>query len=264
MKITLITSNQNRHKYLTNLLSNISTELFVIQEKKNFLDSHLNKKKISISKLRKNYFKKVVEAENKIFGTNVILEPKIKEIMSIEMGQLNKIPLIELDLFLKSDIYVIFGSSFLKGELIDFLIKNKALNIHMGVSPYYRGTDCNFWALYDENPHLVGATIHYISKGLDSGPILYHAISNDYKDDCFTYTMSTVKSAFVSLVERIKKKSIFNSEPIIQNRNNEIKYSKKVDFNDQVIQIFLDKKIKLNSKKFDLNLFKDPFILNSL
>ena len=45
MKITLITSNQNRHKYLTNLLSNISTELFVIQEKKNFLDSHLNKKK---------------------------------------------------------------------------------------------------------------------------------------------------------------------------------------------------------------------------
>ena len=34
MKITLITSNQNRHKFLTNLLSNISSELYVIQEKK--------------------------------------------------------------------------------------------------------------------------------------------------------------------------------------------------------------------------------------
>ena len=36
MKITLITSNQNRHKFLTNLLSNISSELYVIQEKKTF------------------------------------------------------------------------------------------------------------------------------------------------------------------------------------------------------------------------------------
>ena len=33
----------------------------------------------------------------------------------------------------------------------------------MGVSPYYRGCDCNFWALYDNNPHLVGATIHICS-----------------------------------------------------------------------------------------------------
>ena len=47
----------------------------------------------------------------------------------------------------------------------------------MGISPYYRGTDCNFWALYDNNSHLVGSTIHYLSKGIDSGPILYHAIS---------------------------------------------------------------------------------------
>ena len=47
----------------------------------------------------------------------------------------------------------------------------------MGISPYYRGTDCNFWAMYDNNPHLVGSTIHLLTKGLDSGPILYHALS---------------------------------------------------------------------------------------
>ena len=78
----------------------------------------------------------------------------------------------------------------------------------MGVSPYYRGTDCNFWALYDNNPHLVGATIHMLSKGLDSGPILYHAMSN-LKSNPFEYTMSTVKSAFRSIAEQIKDKSIF-------------------------------------------------------
>jgi len=39
----------------------------------------------------------------------------------------------------------------------------------MGISPYYRGNDCNFWALNDNNPHLVGSTIHLLSKGLDNG-----------------------------------------------------------------------------------------------
>ena len=98
-------------------------------------------------------------------------------IISIPFGNLNKYSINSLSNFLNSDVYIIFGSSFIKGELIDFLIERKAINIHAGVSPYYRGTACNFWALYDDNPHLVGATIHLISKGLDSGPILYHAIS---------------------------------------------------------------------------------------
>ena len=75
----------------------------------------------------------------------------------------------------------------------------------MGVSPYYRGADCNFWALYDNNPHYVGATIHLLSKGLDSGPILYHALSNR-KENVFEYSMSTVVSAFHSLKKNWKKK----------------------------------------------------------
>ena len=52
-------------------------------------------------------------------------------------------------------------------NLINFLIKKKTINIHMGISPYYRGSDCNFWAMYDNNLHLVGGTVHLISKGLD-------------------------------------------------------------------------------------------------
>lgn len=264
MKITLITSNQNRHKFLTNLLSEISSELYVIQEKKNFLQSRYDEKATLISDLRKNYFEKVVEAEKKIFSPEIKLSAKIKELMTINRGELNKINLKKLNLFLKSDIYIVFGSSFLKGELIKFLIKNKALNIHMGISPYYRGTDCNFWALYDGNPHLVGATIHYISEGLDSGPMLYHAISTCYKSDPFFYTMSSVKSAFLSLVDRIENQTIFNYKPILQDKSHEIRYSKKIDFNDQVIKAFLNKKINLQSKKFDLNLFKEPFVFNSI
>ena len=164
--------------------------------------------------------------------------------------------------FLKSDVYIIFGSSYIKGELVDFLVDQKAINIHMGVSPYYRGTDCNFWAVFDNNPHLVGSTIHLLSKGLDNGPMLYHAMSN-LKTNPYEYTMSTVKSAFHSIAERIKDSSISKINPVIQDKSKEIRYSKKIEFNEEKVKEYFNKEINLNSKKFDNSLLKEPFFLNN-
>lgn len=259
MNITLITSDQIRHNYLVNLLSNIATKLNVIQEKKTFF-SNQNK----ISNLMKNYFLKVDEAQKKIFG-NTAIDKKNKNIklLSLENKKLEKCSLNFLSDFLNSDIFIVFGSSFIKKDLVNFLIDHKALNIHLGISPYYRGTDCNFWALFDNNPHLVGATIHLLSKGLDSGQILYHALS-EIKEDPFIYTMSAVKSAFESIAQKIENKTIFEHTPEIQDKSKEIKYSKKNEFNDEVIKKFFLNKIDLNSKIFKLDLYKNPYFLKNL
>ena len=259
MNITLITSDQIRHNYLVNLLSNIATKLNVIQEKKTFF-SNQNK----ISNLKKNYFLKVDEAQKKIFG-NTAIDKKNKNIklLSLENKKLEKCSLNFLSDFLNSDIFIVFGSSFIKKDLVNFLIDHKALNIHLGISPYYRGTDCNFWALFDNNPHLVGATIHLLSKGLDSGQILYHALS-EIKEDPFIYTMSAVKSAFESITQKIENKTIFEHTPETQDKSKEIKYSKKNKFNDEVIKKFFLNKIDLNSKIFKLDLYKNPYFLKNL
>ena len=259
MNITLITSDQIRHNYLVNLLSNIATKLNVIQEKKTFF-SNQNK----ISNLIKNYFLKVDEAQKKIFG-NTAIDKKNKNIKLLSLGnnELEKCSLNFLSDFLNSDIFIVFGSSFIKKDLVNFLIDHKALNIHLGISPYYRGTDCNFWALFDNNPHLVGATIHLLSKGLDSGQILYHALS-EIKEDPFIYTMSAVKSAFESIAQKIENKTIFEHTPEIQDKSKEIKYSKKNEFNDEVIKKFFLNKIDLNSKIFKLDLYKNPYFLKNL
>ena len=259
MNITLITSDQIRHNYLVNLLSNIATKLNVIQEKKTFF-SNQNK----ISNLMKNYFLKVDDAQKKVFG-NAAIDKKNKNIklLSLENKELEKCSLNSLSDFLNSDIFIVFGSSFIKKDLVNFLIDHKALNIHLGISPYYKGTDCNFWALFDNNPHLVGATIHLLSKGLDSGPILYHALS-EIKEDPFIYTMSAVKSAFESIAQKIENKTIFEHTPEIQDKSKEIKYSKKNEFNDEVIKKFFLNKIDLNSKIFKLDLYKNPYFLKNL
>ena len=259
MKITLFTANQARHNYLINLLSSVATEINVVQESRTIFPGIVPGYYPATDTI-KEYFSKVINAEKELFGNSYISGTnKNLNLLPLESGDLTRCSIEYLSDFLKSDIYVVFGSSYIKGELVDFLINHKALNIHMGVSPYYRGTDCNFWALFDDNPHLVGATIHMLSKGLDSGPILYHALS-EIKDDPFVYTMSTVKSAFHSLAERIKNESIFKYSPEIQNKSKEVRYSKKDQFNEEIVKLFLLKKIDLNSKKLDMHLYKDPYI----
>ena len=262
MKITLFTSNKNRHNYLINLLSEVSDELYVIQECGTIFPG-IVRGHYQVSPTMKKYFKNVSNAQSHLFG-NSFVNNKKKNIKILPMlsGDLNQCSMNLLSDFLKSDVYVVFGSSYIKGELVDFLVKQKAINIHAGVSPYYRGTDCNFWALYDDNTHLVGTTIHLLSKGLDSGPMLYHAMSN-LKKNPFEYTMSTVKSAFHSIAERIKDGSIFTIKPIVQDKIKEVRYSKKSEFSEEVVREYFEKKINLNSKKFDNSLLKEPFFLNN-
>ena len=262
MKVTLFTSNNYRHNYLINLLSNFCDELWVVQECKTLFTGK-NYEKYQNRNCIEEYFDKVLEAQNKIFKKEFVNKNnKNIKTLPVLYGELNKLSLSFLEDFLKSDIYVVFGSSYIKGELVDFLVKQKAINIHAGVSPYYRGADCNFWALYDDNPHLVGSTIHLLSKGLDSGPMLYHAMSN-LKKNPFEYTMSTVKSAFHSIAERIKDGSILTIKPLIQDKSKEVRYSKKSEFNEEIVKKYFKKKINLNKKKFDNSLLKDPFFLNN-
>ena len=216
MKITIFTSNNLRHNYLINSISQIAKQVNVIQECNTIFPGEI-KSFYSQSSTMQKYFKNVINSQKKIFGTQVLnFKSKEVKLLSLKYGDLNHCSLNFLKDFLKSDIYLVFGSSYIKGSLVKFLIKNKAINIHMGISPYYRGSNCNFWALYDHRPDLVGATIHYLTDGLDDGKILYHAISEQVSDP-YLYSMSTVKSAIYSLTKKIKEKSLFNLRSCKQN-----------------------------------------------
>ena len=163
MKVTLFTSNNLRHKYLIKLISTYCDELLVVQESKSFIEK--KDTNYQNSKIIEKYFAKVLEAQEKIFNKEFENnDGKNIKTLSVSEGELNKFSLSSLKDYLESDIYIVFGSSYIKGDLVDFLIRKKAVNIHAGVSPYYRGTDCNFWALYDDNAHLVVQQFIYYLK----------------------------------------------------------------------------------------------------
>jgi len=74
---------------------------------------------------------------------------------------------------LAPDVVLVFGTGILKRDLID-AFAGRILNLHLGLSPYYRGAGTNFWPLVNREPEYVGATIHYLDEGIDTGPIIEH------------------------------------------------------------------------------------------
>ena len=86
---------------------------------------------------------------------------------------------------------------------------------------------------------------------------------SNLKTNPFEYTMSTIKSAFHSIAERIKDGSIFKIKSVVQDKSKEVRYSKKSEFSEEVVKEYFEKKIDLNSKKFDNSLLKEPFFLKN-
>ena len=248
MKITIFSSNQPRHLNLVRKLSKISNEVFFISEVNTIFPGQIEDffKK---SKIMQSYFQNVINAERKIFGDIGFLPRNVRTLF-IKSGDLNKILRSQLSEALNSDVYIVFGSSYIKGWLIDFLVEKKTINIHMGISPYYRGSSCNFWALYDSNPGYVGATIHLLSKGLDNGNILFHCLPKFVeKESPFEFSMRSVLVAQKGVLSNIENKSIFTMPAIKQDKSNEIRYTKNKDFNDEIAKEFLNRGPKITSNQ---------------
>lgn len=237
MKITVFTSNQPRHLHLIERLSEVANEVYAIQECSTIAPGSVQDF-YQKSDVMQEYFSHVINAEREVFGEPRILKGNVNH-LAVRMGDLNLLPIEAFAEALNSDLYVVFGASYIKGDLVDHLVANNAYNIHMGMSPYYRGHSTNFWALYDNRAQYVGATIHMLTKGLDSGPILFHALPKAEPVEPFLLGMKSVKAAHLALVKKIADGTLTNIEGIPQDKSLQLRYSKGAQFTDEIAQEYL-------------------------
>ena len=76
----------------------------------------------------------------------------------------------------------VYGTNLVRAPLLERW-PGRLINMHLGLSPYYRGTATNFYPLLNDEPEYVGATIHLLDSGIDSGAILKHARPTIVADD---------------------------------------------------------------------------------
>lgn len=237
MRITVLTSNQPRHIALIRSLAAVADEVFAVQEVCTLFPGE-TADFFRKSPIMQTYFSRVRAAEQLVFGAPRFV-PRNVQTLSLRMGDLSKVPLDVLAPALQSHVYVVFGASYIRGALCDFLTAGNTYNIHMGVSPYYRGSSTNFWALYDGRPDLVGATIHLLTPGLDSGPVVFHALPAAAPVDPFALGMRAVRSAHAALVEQIARSRLTAMEAVPQNRSLQLRYTRNEHFTDDVAAEYL-------------------------
>ena len=80
----------------------------------------------------------------------------------------------------KADVLLVSGAPILRPEL--FHLAARAINVHLGVAPNYRGEHAQLVPLLERDWQHLGATLHHLDEGLDTGQLIarvYPALAPD-------------------------------------------------------------------------------------
>jgi methionyl-tRNA formyltransferase len=86
---------------------------------------------------------------------------------------------------LQPDIVVVNGTRIISKKILQ-CSKAVFINMHVGITPWYRGSHGGYWALYHNDAQNFGTTIHLIDAGVDTGAVLKQVFASPAKADNFT------------------------------------------------------------------------------
>ena len=184
MKIIVLTGNEIRHQYFRKKLSNDS-RFDVIASFCEGVEKSLKQrtyKNLESSSLEKLHVDSRTTSELDFFDNTIDLLSDNSDVINIPKGSINDEDIVENIVSMKPDILACYGSSIINSKLIT-LYNRRFLNVHLGLSPYYRGSGTNIWPLINKEPHMVGATFMYIDEGIDTGEIIHQIRGDIYLGD---------------------------------------------------------------------------------
>ena len=84
----------------------------------------------------------------------------------------------------KPQLIFINGTRILKKTLLDQLTC-PIVNIHVGITPKYRGVHGGYWAIRNNDLAHFGVTLHLVDSGIDTGQIIAQQVIQPKKEDNF-------------------------------------------------------------------------------
>ena len=169
MRAIVLTSSMRRHQFVANSLSARMDVACVWQEKKSFEPMRYAASAADEEVIARHFAARDA-SEEAFFAAHTAVDAPSRP---LPPGGCNDPAAIEAMRGLAPDVVLVFGTGLLKAPLIE-AFSGRILNIHLGLSPYYRGAGTNFWPLVNGEPEYCGATIHFLDIGVDTGPIIAH------------------------------------------------------------------------------------------
>ncbi|MFC1869951.1 formyltransferase family protein [Chloroflexota bacterium] len=113
------------------------------------------------------------EVESKYYEEDSFHLSNCKRVLYVNSETLNSDETVRLIEDVRPSVAFSFGIGMIKEKILNALKNCKTINLHFGLTPYYRGSDTLLWPLYLQNPSHIGITLHQIDQQADHGPI-YH------------------------------------------------------------------------------------------
>lgn len=121
-------------------------------------------------------------SEEDFFGAFVRMIPDRSHPIRVPRGGINEPACAEAMVALRPNLILAYGCSLVREPLLS-AFPGRFLNVHLGLSPYYRGTGTNFWPLVNGAPEYVGATFMHIDAGVDTGEVIHQIRARVFPGD---------------------------------------------------------------------------------
>lgn len=207
MKIVLFCDPQPNQKALAGKIAgNFNLAGIVIEKRTN------KKGKISV----KNIFEKILNVSlfSPIRSAWINLQqsyqkkfPQFPNTLSIIVDNINSQATINFAEKIKPELIIVSGTSILKKEILQLNPPKGIINLHTGLSPYIKGApNCTNWCIAENKFYLIGNTIMWIDKGIDSGDIITTEITQlNGNEDLLQLHIKVMEHAHSLLIKTLKK-----------------------------------------------------------
>jgi len=236
MNIALFTSNHLRHKYIANKIAeDLSLKLIICEEKSDAIQN-TSKYDDEDTLLLENHFKQRGESEYYFFKKYSKFPTNIT-VTNVSFGTLNTPRTLELLEEYNIDYILLFGTSIIKNIILD-KYPLKIINLHLGLSPYYKGSGTNFFPIVNNEFECIGATIHLATTEVDAGSILHQFRSDkiSVNDDIYSLGNKIILKAGSVYPHVINNYILGKIKPVKQQMIADSKVYKLKDFTPEALK----------------------------
>ena len=170
----MLTSDELRHRFVRMVLA-LDERIDVVRSYCESPDHGLAAtlaRRDDVDPIEVAHLKARERSEEDFFGALCRAAPDRSNAVRVPRGAIDEPDVLDELRRLDPGAIAAFGCSLVGADLIRSF-GGRILNLHLGLSPYYRGSGTNFWALVDGRPELVGATFMYLDEGIDTGEVVH-------------------------------------------------------------------------------------------
>jgi methionyl-tRNA formyltransferase len=172
MKIVLWCGSEPNQQALANKIHRNFPLTGIVMEKKTSA-TKLTLKKVFEKAIEKMLIPSLDHAWKNLLQAYKNEFPDFPPAEKITVANINSDETFQFTRNLQPDLILVSGTHLIKEKLLSLNPRTGMLNLHTGLSPYIKGgPNCTNWCLATRQFHLIGNTVMWLNKGIDSGNIL--------------------------------------------------------------------------------------------